>query len=227
MNRNNYNSIYSIVSHGHNSDTKKLVEYILKNSKNSFIFVTINIGNKIAFNNKRVQQIKNLSPKGFSTNHNAAFASIEHYQYNNFIVTNPDIILNEKIIKYLDGLSSIQHDITAFKHTNTVGKSVQEPRFYPFYKKIFNKKILNKKWFSGAFLVIKKDAYKKLNGFDDKYFMYCEDMDLCYRSELLNLNFNYNVNFNIIHEGMYHSRKRIKYFFYHCKSHILFLMSVR
>ena len=90
-----------------------------------------------------------------------------------------------------------------------------------------DKKILNKKWFSGAFLVIKKDAYKKLNGFDDKYFMYCEDMDLCYRSELLNLNFNYNVNFNIIHEGMYHSRKRIKYFFYHCKSHILFLMSVR
>lgn len=227
MNRDNYSSIYSIVSHGHNNEIKKLVEYILQNSKNSLIIVTINIGEKIHFNDQRVQQVKNLRPKGFSANHNAAFSLTDDYQYNNFIITNPDVVLNEKLIKYLDDPLSIRNDITAFRHENIKGNDVQEPRYYPFYKKIFNKKISNKRWFSGAFLVIKVDAYKKLNGFDSKYFMYCEDMDLCYRSELLNMSLNYNTNYNLIHEGMYYSRKKLKYFLLHCKSHFLFFMSVR
>lgn len=42
-------------------------------------------------------------------------------------------------------------------------------------------------WVSGGALMIKKDAFLKLNGFDEGYFMYIEDMDLCYRGKLLNL----------------------------------------
>ncbi|GAB0157617.1 hypothetical protein CHRYSEOSP005_28960 [Chryseobacterium sp. Alg-005] len=33
---------------------------------------------------------------------------------------------------------------------------------------------------TGAFLLIKKDVYEKVGGFDDSYFMYGEDIDLCY-----------------------------------------------
>lgn len=34
---------------------------------------------------------------------------------------------------------------------------------------------------SGAFFFIKNSVFKKLNGFDEDFFMYCEDIDLCYK----------------------------------------------
>ena len=40
-------------------------------------------------------------------------------------------------------------------------------------------------WASGAFLAFKAEHYQRLQGFDDRYFMYFEDVDLCYRSSLL------------------------------------------
>lgn len=36
-------------------------------------------------------------------------------------------------------------------------------------------------WVSGAALVIKKDIFEKIGGFDEKIFMYFEDIDLCKR----------------------------------------------
>lgn len=36
-------------------------------------------------------------------------------------------------------------------------------------------------WVSGGFMLIWKDLFKDFHGFDKGYFMYIEDMDLCYR----------------------------------------------
>ena len=37
-------------------------------------------------------------------------------------------------------------------------------------------------WVSGAFFVARRDAWEQLGGFDESYFMYAEDMDLCWRA---------------------------------------------
>lgn len=37
-------------------------------------------------------------------------------------------------------------------------------------------------WVSGAALMIRKELLKKLNGFDERLFMYMEDMELCFRA---------------------------------------------
>ena len=39
-------------------------------------------------------------------------------------------------------------------------------------------------WVKGGLLMIRKDVFEKLKGFDEKIFMYTEDMELCYRAKL-------------------------------------------
>lgn len=52
------------------------------------------------------------------------------------------------------------------------------------YKLIDNspEKISKVDWIKGGFFMIRADAFCKLKGFDEKIFMYTEDMELCYRA---------------------------------------------
>lgn len=36
-------------------------------------------------------------------------------------------------------------------------------------------------WLSGSLMLLRRQAWEQVGGFDPKYFMYCEDMDLCRR----------------------------------------------
>jgi O-antigen biosynthesis protein len=51
----------------------------------------------------------------------------------------------------------------------------------------------------GAFMLIKKDIYDKMNGFDEEYFMYGEDLDLCYRIKKAGYKIYYYPQTSIIH----------------------------
>jgi O-antigen biosynthesis protein len=51
----------------------------------------------------------------------------------------------------------------------------------------------------GAFMLIKKSVYASLNGFDEDYFMYGEDLDLCYRIKQAGYKNYYYHGTSIIH----------------------------
>lgn len=54
-------------------------------------------------------------------------------------------------------------------------------------------------WVSGAALAIKRDIFEKIGGFDEKFFMYIEDMDLCFQAKKINQEVLYCPEFSILH----------------------------
>jgi len=51
----------------------------------------------------------------------------------------------------------------------------------------------------GAFILLRKDIYDKVGGFDEEYFMYGEDLDLCYRLKKAGYKIYYFPGTSIIH----------------------------
>lgn len=77
-------------------------------------------------------------------------------------------------------------------------------------------------WIMGAFLLTQKDTFKQTGGFDEKIFMYGEELELCYRIKKLKLKAYYLEHPSIIHLqaksssshfALVNEVKGIKYFF--------------
>jgi len=64
---------------------------------------------------------------------------------------------------------------------------------------IFSKTSYEVDWLSGSFLMMRKAIYTKINGFDEDYFLYVEDVDFCKRISNLGLKRIFLPNYNYIH----------------------------
>ena len=58
-----------------------------------------------------------------------------------------------------------------------------------------------REWITGAAMMARKECFERLGGFDESYFMYFEDVDLCYRARLLGYEIGYAAGCSIIHLG--------------------------
>jgi len=56
-------------------------------------------------------------------------------------------------------------------------------------------------WITGAFFLMRKEVSKQVGGFDEDYFMYTEEVDLCYRSKKVGWKIYYNPKWSITHLG--------------------------
>lgn len=80
-------------------------------------------------------------------------------------------------------------------------------------------------WVSGGAMMIRSDLFKKLSGFDEKFFMYMEDMELCYRVKLLGADTYFYPNIAIVHKELGSSNRTFailniyKGFLYFYKKH--------
>ncbi len=66
---------------------------------------------------------------------------------------------------------------------------------------------------SGAFLLIRRNIMNKIGLFDEQFFMYGEDIDLCYRLNKLGYKIAYNPNTKIIHYKKQSGRSKKKHNF--------------
>jgi len=57
-------------------------------------------------------------------------------------------------------------------------------------------------WVSGASMMVRRNLFEKLRGFDEKLFMYMEDMELCFRAKKLGYQTFFYPEVKIIHQEL-------------------------
>ncbi len=62
-------------------------------------------------------------------------------------------------------------------------------------------------WIEGSFILTRSEIWKSLNGMDDKYFMYGEDIDYCKRVKNMGFNVVYLPSLSYLHYGGYTSNR--------------------
>jgi GT2 family glycosyltransferase len=54
-------------------------------------------------------------------------------------------------------------------------------------------------WLSGACMATRRDVWNRLGGLDDRYFMYCEDVDYCFRVRAAGLRVSFTAQTEVTH----------------------------
>lgn len=185
---------------------------------------------------------------GFGANNNFVHSYIlENLNMNDddyFLVLNPDVFVDEcsllKLISRMSEDNLVLSTINLYKDDSmTVSDdSIRRfPTFLQFFRSFLgggNTSIIDKSelaepsrvdWAAGSFLCFSSGHYKKLSGFDENYYMYCEDIDICYRSYLLGNPVVYMPDLKAVHFAAHANRNLFsKHFYWHVKSALRFLL---
>jgi len=131
-----------------------------------------------------VDVIENSKPKGFGANHNGAFA---HCNTEWFLVLNPDIRFDDDAIGAMLSRAAPDAGLMA-PRIQEPGKPQMEPhRGLLTPLELFQRRRPGYQppqepaWVAGMCMLVRAKAFTQVAGFDQRYFMYCEDFDLCAR----------------------------------------------
>jgi GT2 family glycosyltransferase len=81
-------------------------------------------------------------------------------------------------------------------------------------------------WVAGMFMLFRADTFREINGFDDKYFLYYEDVDICARLTNENKHVVLCSNSKVIHLAQRASHRNLKYLSWHIASMVRFFLSM-
>ncbi|HDI3228125.1 TPA: glycosyltransferase family 2 protein [Vibrio cholerae] len=199
----------------------------------------------------RISLLQCTSFKGFGANNNEVYHyaknKLEMHENDFFLVLNPDVeITLESIDRLLIEAASLSTDIAAInlyrdKHFTVYDNSIRHyPKLLAPIKSllgikrndIYDKSVIDKpiriEWAAGSFLLFKAACYHALNGFDERYFMYFEDVDICRRANELGLSIIYFPQIKAKHLAAYDNRNFFsKNFRWYLTSSLKYLFSIK
>lgn len=205
------------------------------------LIMTLNLDEALPFSPDAfpwpVKVIRNASPKGFGANHNQAFACATG-RY--FCVMNPDIRLNNN--PFNDLMSCLQDAAVAVAAPVVLdGQGVIDDtaRRFPspigILRKAFGGSIgadypvggtpVHPDWVGGMFMLCPRAAFEEINGFDERYFLYYEDVDLCARLRLKGYEVVLCPQARVFHHARRSSHRSFKYARWHVTSMVRFFLS--
>lgn len=140
---------------------------------------------------------------GYGAGHNIAFAKSIQAGAKYHVVLNPDISFDRGSIGQLEDFMQNHPDVGQAMpkviypngDIQYLCKLLPTPinlfgrRFLPFapnndrfeMRRSGYNRLLDVPFLSGCFIFLRMDAVEQVGGFDDRFFMYCEDIDLCRR----------------------------------------------
>lgn len=222
----------SVVSHGHGAMVAHLCGQLLALPELAQLIVTLNIEEPLELpQDARIEVLRNEHPKGFGANHNAAFA---HCKTDMYCVVNPDIELPENPFPAL--LAALEDPSIALAAPVVLGASggVEDSwrRFpSPFdlllkalgrhdgtYSDVPSTGRFDPDWVAGMFLLFKAQDYAALGGFDERFFLYYEDVDICARLRTAKRGIAGCTEARIVHKAQRASWQNWRYRRYHLTS---------
>lgn len=188
----------SVVSHGHGALVADLLADVAARVRVPVeVLLTLNVPEPLAPGIRAsalpVRVIANERPKGYGANHNAAFAQARGAF---FCVMNPDLRLaDDPFPPLLAALDDRRNGIAAPLVTDAAGRIEDSARRFPTVRSLGAKLLGGARaldytigdapffpdWVAGMFMLLRADTYGALGGFDERYFLYYEDVDLCRR----------------------------------------------
>ncbi len=202
-----------IVTHNNEDNILPVLDSIYKYSKDFFFDTFVvdsksndNTVNLIKTNFPQVNIIALNENKGFGYGHNQVLEKINSDYH---VILNPDITFNINIFDILSDYLESNKDVAMVtpKILNDDGSIQYLPKCEPKFKYLMSGRLerfggIFKKWrdeytfknktisepieidfCSGCFIMIRTNVFKELNGFDDQFFMYFEDVDLTKRAK--------------------------------------------
>jgi GT2 family glycosyltransferase len=126
--------------------------------------------------------------KGFAAGANVALKNAISKNFNNLMLLSQDVILDsssaEQMIAELVSSKGIIFPTMYNRNTNQVfSKGGSVNKFSGSIKLSTARSPKNPEWADGSCLVFTKEVFNSIDGFYEKFFMYFEDVDFCYRAK--------------------------------------------
>lgn len=186
-----------------------------------------------------LQVIDNSRPKGFGANHNAAFARCATEW---FVVANPDLRLPADPLPALLAAGAPGVGLVAPVVVEPDGSFADSARMLPTPVALLRRYLTGPftaqgrcptpgghvagagatggapDWYAGMFLAIRRDAFEAIGGFDERYHLYCEDVDLCARLRLAGWELRQARAAFVVHDAQRASRRSLRHLRWHLAS---------
>lgn len=189
-----------------------------------------------------VRVLRNARPQGFAHNHNVAFREPPvpaEQQY--FVVLNPDVELRGDLFA---GLADRLRDapevgVIAPQVLAADGAREDSARYLPtpsrLVAKLFGRRgawpvevddrPFQPDWVAGMCMLFPRQAFAEVDGFDTRYHLYYEDVDICSRLWLSGYTVMVDPRFSIIHAAQRSSHRNLRYARWHLQSMLRFFRS--
>ena len=217
----------SIVSHGQMDLIRPLLEQLDRFSSGMVdkVVLTINVPEADVLGNTTfrfpIERIENALPKGFGANHNQAFQRCSTPW---FLVLNPDIRFDRDVLAPLIAEAAPDSGLLTPRILEP-GKAEPEQ-----HRAIITPlEILTRRrpgyvrpsvpdWIPGLFMLFRAEAYAAVGGFDERFFMYGEDFDICARTRLAGWRLQVGEDLLALHDARRASHGSLGHLWWHLQS---------